>query len=202
MSAFLGPVHHWMYSKIQVLEFLTDQIISFSQQQNWATDFAEKFPHAHREEADAPLEDIIDTANIHGWLSQRTLAAEERFAAVIQALLMQDREQRLGELSELFERLGKERALPRATTPEAAYQAIDGILLDGMPCDGGRWVASQDSDGILWEYDPAMHLLTSTPEGAEAFGALRSAFLRGLLSDSGVRLEPLGATTYRFVKED
>ena len=38
MSAFLGPIHYWMYNKIQVQEKMTEDISNLAVNRGWITE--------------------------------------------------------------------------------------------------------------------------------------------------------------------
>ena len=71
MSAFLGPIHYWLYNKIQLQEELIQDIATYGEKSGWPI-FSEK----HLEEKTVnkelrPLNELIDVMNIHGWLQER-----------------------------------------------------------------------------------------------------------------------------------
>ena len=87
MSTFLGPIHHWLYRKIQLQEALTTAILQASLPvQEWSSR-QKLLEDAHGPAATRPLEEIIDTGNIHDWLQGRISAVESRFACLVTELL-------------------------------------------------------------------------------------------------------------------
>ena len=70
MSAFLGPIHYWLYNKIQLQEKLTAQFAQMAVNNKWiAGDIYSKVD-------ERPLDELIDESNIHGWLQTRISDAE------------------------------------------------------------------------------------------------------------------------------
>lgn len=65
MSAFLGPIHFWLYNKIGKQEELTKAIASMAAGNGWISDRT-----AYIRDLPA-LEDVIDESNIHGWLQDQ-----------------------------------------------------------------------------------------------------------------------------------
>ena len=60
MSAYLGPVHYWLYNKIGKQEELTGKLASYSAEKGWIGEpenFTARLPE---------LESVIDVSNIHG----------------------------------------------------------------------------------------------------------------------------------------
>ena len=90
MSAVLGPIHHWMYRKIQLQEELIRDILHTTRESDWGSevDGAELTSYASSETR--PLEEIIDLSNIHGWLSSQIDAPERRYAHLVTGLLKED----------------------------------------------------------------------------------------------------------------
>lgn len=73
MSAFLGPIHFWLYNKIGKQEELTKAIASMAAGNGWISDRT-----AYIRDLPA-LEDVIDESNIHGWLQDQIHDAETRY---------------------------------------------------------------------------------------------------------------------------
>lgn len=76
MSAFLGPIHFWLYNKIQFQENLIDELVAYVTAKGWS-DKADQYVSTDRRK----LDEVIDEANIHGWLQSRIHDAEGRYAA-------------------------------------------------------------------------------------------------------------------------
>ena len=92
MSAFLGPIHYWMYDKIRMQEELLRRFAVKGEQSGWL-DSAMSFV----DDENRPLEEIIDEANIHGWISARIESVEKRYAELTVKILT-GHEERLEEL--------------------------------------------------------------------------------------------------------
>ena len=70
MSLFLGKIHYWLFNKIVWFEDLEEEIINLAKKEGLDVEvlsteinnrYGEKLPKL-------PLEEMIDTSNIHGWL--------------------------------------------------------------------------------------------------------------------------------------
>ena len=92
MSLYLGKIHYWLYNKILWFEGLEDEIIRVAKEEKLDIDklakevnkkFGERLPNK-------PLEEIIDTNNIHGWLQDRIHSSEGRMAYWIRIILKKD----------------------------------------------------------------------------------------------------------------
>ena len=75
MSAFLGPIHFWLYNKIGKQEELTKAIAAYAEEKAW-------IENQKKYTKDLPaLEDVIDESNIHGWLQGQIHDTETRYGS-------------------------------------------------------------------------------------------------------------------------
>lgn len=128
MSAFLGPIHFWLYNKIQFQENLIDELVAYVTAKGWS-DKVDQYVSTDRRK----LDEVIDEANIHGWLQSRIHDAEGRYAALVLDAAGDDAE-KFDALKEAARDFGAKQGLQAATAPEA-FHRLDDLLLDGMPCD-------------------------------------------------------------------
>lgn len=187
MSAQLGPIHHRMYQKIRFQEALIDQLIALAEANGWQT--ADDTPvTAYAGEPEAPLETIIDFANIHGWLSGRIADPERRYAALVTGLLVA--------IEAAAFAFGQRAAVAGESAP-AVYQAVDARLLDGMPCDRAIAITENEADRVTWQVAADTHSPYWTEVGGDGkiYYKLRTALIAGMLSGSGWRLAEDGGTS-------
>lgn len=90
MSAFLGPIHYWLYRKIQLQESLTEAMLSSISSEDDRTALENKLNTVYGIVERRPLEQVIDNGNIHGWLQSQIGIAEKRFAAAVTEILHND----------------------------------------------------------------------------------------------------------------
>lgn len=199
MSAFLGPIHYLMYTRILIQENLTAQMLQYGETQGWIEGMSKELIKRYGEPDTAPLEEIIDQSNIHGWLSGRIEKAENRFKDVVLGILSVN-EDYMEELKKFTFEYGKMQDKETAKTIEEQYKFLDRVLLDGMPCDGGRTLLPAESSGeIVWEYVLAEHpLCEKFGRFGNPFGELRNAMIKGMLQGSGFVLDDLGDGGYRL----
>jgi hypothetical protein len=194
MSAQLGPIHHRMYRKIRFQEALIDELIALAETNGWQT--ADGTPAAaYAGEPEAPLETIIDLANIHGWLSSRIADPERRYAALVTGLVAADAG-RQDAIEAAVADFGKGAAVTGDTAP-AVYQAVDARLLDGMPCDRAIAITENEADRVAWQVAADTHSPYWTEAGGDGkiYYKLRAALIAGMLSGSGWRLAEDGGTS-------
>ncbi len=165
MSAFLGPIHHWLFNKIRLFEELEVNIID---------EVTKKFGNEVKEISDSvenqfgsfmpqqPLETLIDTNNIHGWLQHRIQIAETRQAATLKQLIEKYGKDVLNIVETQFMEQGKKcgeilkNQAGLLNAPDL-YQQLNNYLLDGMPCDHVNNVAISELDQLQWRTTKCLH---------------------------------------------
>ena len=83
MSAFLAPIHFWMYDKILIAQRLTFAVEEKFLNEEEKNEVESLFPALVSED----LEEVIDQSNIHGWLHTAVSNVEIRFAYTVKKLL-------------------------------------------------------------------------------------------------------------------
>lgn len=193
MSAFLGPIHFWLYNKIQFQENLIDELVAYVTAKGWS-DKVDQYVSTDRRK----LDEVIDEANIHGWLQSRIHDAEGRYAALVLDAAGEDAE-KFDALKEAARDFGAKQGLQAATAPEA-FHRLDDLLLDGMPCDQVNRVRESDDARIAW--DRTMDLHSEFWQGhGDRYYALRQALVDGLLSATDYALESPAEGQYEIVKK-
>ena len=193
MSAFLGPIHFWLYNKIQFQENLIDELVAYVTAKGWS-DKADQYVSTDRRK----LDEVIDEASIHGWLQSRIHDAEGRYAALVLDAAGDDGE-KFDALKEAAHNFGAKQGLQAATAPEAVHR-LDDLLLDGMPCDQVNRVRESDDARIAW--DRTMDLHSEFWQGhGDRYYALRQALVDGLLSATDYALESPAEGQYEIVKK-
>ncbi len=186
MSAFLGPIHYWLYRKIQLQEALTQAmlatVVSAEKRIALQNDMEAKCGIVERR----PLEQVIDNGNIHGWLQGQISIAEKRFAAAVTEILHDDPAQ-IEKLKQAAYKLGNENPLPASSDAPGIYRALNDVLLEGMPCDHVNEILEQNEQCVLWQQTVDLHLPFWEEVGGriENYYLLRGAFILGSLLDSG-----------------
>ena len=193
MSAFLGPIHFWLYNKIQFQENLIDELVAYVTAKGWS-DKVDQYVSTDRRK----LDEVIDKANIHGWLQSRIHDAEGRYAALVLDAAGDDAE-KFDALKEAARDFGAKQGLQAATAPEA-FHRLDDLLLDGMPCDQVNRVRESDDARIAWDRTMDLHSEFWQGHGYRYY-ALRQALVDGLLSATDYALESPAEGQYEIVKK-
>ena len=90
MSAFLAPIHTWLFSKILLAEDLETNLkkVYIDKYEDVAIDVAEKsLTYGSPIDTTKKIEDIIDVSNIHGWLQDKIGKVETRTAFIITEMI-------------------------------------------------------------------------------------------------------------------
>ena len=142
MSAFLAPIHTWLFNKIKLAQDLEKDIVNLH-----IDKFKESAIKIQKEANDIygqyieekPLEDLIDVNNIHGWLQDRIKEVESRSAYISQAIKCAQNENN------------------KSDSPENAYISLNNYILSGMPCDRANSVTEKNEDYIIYEQNGCIH---------------------------------------------
>lgn len=187
MSLFLGKIHFWLYDKILWYEGLEQKIVEWAVLKElpvneWLEDIYLKYG---RPTENKPLEEIIDTTNIHGWLQVRISAAELRQAALVTKIISIKSEY-INELKDIFSLYGKKAADDlnvKDLSPEEIYSAINNYILEGMPCDRVEEALSSTPDEYAWKLTRCLHrqYWDANNGNVEYFYALRGAWIKAFV---------------------
>lgn len=177
MSAFLAPIHFWLYNKIryviererllyQAAENLGDGRAEEARAQSWQS-YGEPLP-------DTDLTEHIDQGNIHGWLQRQINIAESREAAFIQTLVdscgaaAADLAQRI--FREHGARCARHAAAQNKYETVSAigiYKALNDYYLNGMPCDQADSVQESTPGRLVWESEVCLQAPNWKRAGAD-----------------------------------
>ena len=163
MSLYLGKIHYWLFNKIVWFEGLEEEIIDLAKNEGLDIEslskdinnkYGEKLPKL-------PLEEMIDTSNIHGWLQEKIHSAEGRLATWTGKLL--EKENSKEKLEALYIRQGIKAAKEvkeegkSLNTAVDIFNSVNDYILDGMPCDRVNEVISQDEEKVIWKRRICVH---------------------------------------------
>ena len=158
MSLFLGKIHYWLFNKIVWFENLEEKIIELAKIEgldieNLIKDIegkcGEKLPNK-------PLEELIDTSNIHNWLQNQIHSAEGRSAAWTK-LLIETNEKNFKKLEDIYKEQGIIAAKEvlqegkSVSSPKEIFDSMNDYILDGMPCDRVNEIISNEENKITWQ---------------------------------------------------
>jgi hypothetical protein len=165
MSAFLGPIHMWLYNQIQIVEKREVEIIEqFSQKYSAAEVDELIFPLRKKYgelKEDKPLSELIAGNDIHPWLENAVNTAQSREAAVAAALMDKYDDQDLlfaiyaEQAAELAEK-AKVRDNVSKFNLEDAFEIINEHFVERMPCDRLSGAVKEEGK-IIWKHKSRLH---------------------------------------------
>ena len=185
-------MHYWLYNKILLQEELTRDIAEFALQNNWISENNYSYADGR------PLEEIIDTRNIHGWLQERIHSTESRYAELV-TLLLKDNDC-LEQLKKTAFDFGKNHPVSENASPADAYRIYNDSFVNGMPCDGVNKVTEQENDRVLWEETIDVHssYWESVGGNVENYYILRAEAFKGMLDKTSLAFSELSPKHYRI----
>lgn len=188
MSAFLGPIHYWLYNKIVLQDKMTDDVFALNEKNGYVSDLENKTASVCGVIEKKPLEEMIDESNIHGWLQGKICTAESRFAYAVTQILNANQDA-ISELKEVLFQLGIKIADEMGETFDSAeqiYQKLNDILLDGMPCDHINQLVSKSMDEVVYHRAICIHenFWHKASGKVEVYYVLRTRFIEGFLQES------------------
>ena len=192
MSLFLGKIHYWLFNKIVWFENLEEKIIELAKTEGFDVDslrkdienkYGEKLPNK-------PLEELIDTNNIHNWLQSQITSAESR-SAYWTKLLIEANEENYKKLEKVYKEQGIVAAKEvlqqekSVATPNEIFNAMNDYILDGMPCDRVNEVICKEENKITWiaRIDVHKEIWDSIGCNVDYFYNLRNAWIETFVSN-------------------
>jgi len=188
MSRFLGPIHHWLYNKINLLEDIEKAILRNVANEAQASALEKDLVNTYGPYLNhAPLESLIDQDNIHGWLQNKIKIAELRQSKLIERIISSAGEDAYDQVAEIYADFGKKHGSEAmgegAQTPEQIFKNLDNFLLEGMPCDRVNAVTSNTPDQLEWQKDRCVHAPFWNEGGTDVthYYAFRQAFSKAFV---------------------
>lgn len=201
MSAFLGPIHHWLFQKIRFQDDLTSAIIYKAADGEKAEALKLQLNSRYPELEGGQLEDLIDGGNIHGWLQERISLVENRLAFVVTAL-QQENPYFSRELAAASYEFGKAHPIESGISTREAYDYLENILLNGMPCDRVNEITHETPETLRWIETIDIHArYWEANEGdVDLNQVIRENLIRGILEGSGVEYHPINHKAFELRK--
>lgn len=175
MMEMIGPKPRWEYRKIEMLNELNGDLEKEAEKQGWhlSRTYTQDLPDLDRD---------CDPMNVHGWIQNMLDLVESNLAGITEEILSRNPEA-MDVLKDTAYRFGYRHAKDTEDSG-SAYQLLDDVLLNGMPCDDVNEITEQTSDHVFWHEKQDMH--AKYWKNGENYRELRNAVIRGLLSKSAV----------------
>lgn len=198
MSLYLGKVHYWLFNKILWFEGLENEIITLAKNEGLdieklGKDINDKYGE---QTPKLPLEEIIDTSNIHGWLQEKISSAEGRMAAWTTKIINNNNEI-TSKMESIYTKQGikaakevKDKGIEIDTAVDI-FNSINDYILDGMPCDRVNEVVTSEKNIVEWNRRICVHEQIWNKEQGDVdyFYKLRSLWIKAFVSEVNKNFE-------------
>lgn len=203
MSAFLGPIHYWLFNKICLQDSMVESILDLNDEKKYVSDLRKMVDEECDSLEKKPLEEMIDEGNIHGWLQHKVNIVENRLSFVVTELLKKDSEAMEDILNVVYQ-LGTSKSEENTfETPEEVYQYLNDMLLDGMPCDHVNELVSVSDNELIYRRTMCIHqnFWKSKNGNPENYYTIRCNFIDGLLKHSYFEFKADAEGNYHIIKK-
>lgn len=165
MSLYLAPVHFWLFNKIKLSESL-ERDLEEALTNKFGNDVYSISCSSLKEfgnfTEDKPLDEIIDTSNIHGWLQDKVSNTELRTAYLLTNVINTFGEEALETALEVYKKQGCMcgNEIKEKNENENAlllFKGINNYILDGMPCDNANSILVKSDNLVEWENKKCIH---------------------------------------------
>jgi len=199
MSAFLGPIHTWLYNKIKFQDAMTDAILDLAEENGYSKELRPRTDSRYGVLEKGNLEDMIDTGNIHGWLQEKVSLVENRMAYVVTELLEPDQE-RLSHIIDVVLEFGKRNSADKNITVRKGYDYLESTLLNGMPCDRVNELIQESEDKLVWRQTQDIHgaYWAMIRGDVTHYYALRELLIKGMFEDSELEFHQIEDQVYEL----
>ena len=198
MSLYLGKVHYWLFNKILWFEGLENEIITLAKSEGLDIDnLSKKINDKYGEQTPKlPLEEMIDTTNIHGWLQEKINSAEGRMAAWTTTVLNNNSEV-TSKMEDIYIKQGikaaqevKQKGIEIETAVDI-FNSINDYILDGMPCDRVNEVVKSEENIVEWNRRICVHedIWNKEQGNVDYFYKLRSLWIKAFVSEINSNFE-------------
>lgn len=163
MSAFLAPIHTWLFNKIELAQDLEKNIVDLHKEkykENAIKVQEEAIEIYGNYIEEKPLEELIDVNNIHGWLQDRIREVESRSAYIISKYydMYNEDSKKLTESAYISQAIKcAQNESNKSNNPENAYISLNNYILSGMPCDRVNSVIEKNEEYIVYEQNGCIH---------------------------------------------
>lgn len=179
MSAFLGPIHYWLYRKIEIQNNLANELANRLGKDTVVPVLQSDFETL----PEGDLENFIQTDNIHGWLQEKVHLVERRLAFAVERLV--ESNITMEEIEEVAYEVGKKITdLTMETTAKEAFAFLNNTLLDGMPCDHVNMINQEEDNQVVWIRTANLHEEFWAEESRleNRYDLVRDSFVKGCLA--------------------
>lgn len=192
MSKNLGPIHYMMYNKVRFQNELCHKLLA-----KFKNVDMNEFNETIGQPQSGELSEIIELSNIHGWLQGNVDKVELKLAYIVKKL--QENGVNQTDIEKVAFEHGKT-ARVEANTKEEAWNSLNVILINGMPCDR---VLSFDvsDDKFLVKVEKSIHDVYWEQIGVinNIYNEIRNSIIEGALEGTKFDLNEINSETFEIV---
>ena len=187
VSAFLGPIHYWLFNKIQFMEERSFAVASYLQENGSKESASLKVNEYGDRLAGADLGEILGNNSIHNFL-YGLISKVEIFEAGLMELV---KDEKFDEVAKVVENHGRstgqklvEHKGSKPGNLEELYQLVADTQLEGMPCDPGAEVNLLDQNNMTYNHSTCNHIPNWEYTGCsnQKMCRIHNAWLGGFIS--------------------
>jgi hypothetical protein len=203
MSAFLGPIHYWLYKKIKFQDELVKELSDMAVEKGYDKDILSSMEQKYDAIESGSLEEIIDKNNIHGWLQDKIAVVEIRLAFLVTALVAENPEC-VEDIMKTAYAFGESQKLSGRKSVDEVYKCLDDLLLNGMPCDRVNSLISKEQNALVWQQTTDVHsdYWEEQHGNLRYYYDIREKLVSGLLKDTGITYKQLENQTFTLIVEE
>ncbi len=191
MSAFLGPIHDKMFARITFLETIERYIYN-----EGMAKFGESINTIRLESEELyggsslgySIEEVVDTANIHGSLQELVTNVEKRHNHIIAKLISEKGDDGKQLLLDVYKKIGgllssKIKTDKQELNAPILYDFLDQYFLDGMPCNSISGITKNNEKELTWIFANALHKDNFLDTDVSFYYELRKQLVNALLGN-------------------
>jgi len=188
------------FVKIQILSDMAFDIAAFGENQGIGK-LTERLDLTCGAIPPGEYEQVIDQSAPQVFLDLYMKIAEKRFAFAVTELLKLNQAYINPLINYCFE-AGKVHSIEKLKTVEAAYELINAVVLDGMPFDDVKEITTVEAFRLVWKKQKETHEDSWNKVGGDVavYYQLQSAFIEGLLNESGISFVNEGNSVFSLIK--
>lgn len=190
-----------VFFKIRFLDYMALDIAAFGEQQGLEK-LIERVDLKCGAIPPGEYEQIIDQSAPEPFLDLYMKIAEKRFAFAVTALIKAN-EGYITPLTNYCFELGKANKPEKLKTVEAAYELINAFVLDGMPDVDTKEITVVEANRLEWKKLVETHqeIWNKVQGDVAVYYQLQSAFIEGLLFESGISFLNEGNSVFTVIKD-
>lgn len=203
MSTFLGPIHYWVYGKIEFQNELVKKLSAMVIEKGYSKEILSIMEQKYDTIESDSLEKIIDLNNIHGWLQDKIAVVEKRLAFLVTALVA-EKPDCIVDIMQTAYAFGESKKLSERKSVSEVYEYLDSLLLNGMPCDRVNFLISQDQNALVWQQTTDVHSVYWEEQHGNIgyYYDIREKLISGILKGTGIAYKQLENQTYTLIMEE